>query len=143
MQARHAGHAARRHRRCLVLADGYFEWQAAGKHKQPYLFQLRGAEPFAFAGLWEQWSGADAPIETCAIITTDANELSRPVHDRMPAILGPAAWARWIDSEIDDAALLVELLRPYPSAEMESYPVGKLVNSPKNDRSELVLPLAS
>ena len=91
-------------RRCLILADGYFEWKAMGKLKQPFLYALKDGKPFAFAGLWETWHGDGEPLETCAILTTAANDLARQVHDRMPVILtGEQAFA-WIDPGIDDTA---------------------------------------
>ena len=89
--------------------------------------------PFAFAGLWERWEGPDGPVESCAILTTEANELVRPVHDRMPIILPQLHWAAWLDREAQDAAALVPLLRPYPADAMRAYPVGMTVNNPRND----------
>src|SRR5262245_43430702 len=99
-------------RRCLILADGYFEWKAIGKQKQPYFYQVDGGKPFAFAGLWETWHGDGDPLETCAILTTDANDLAKQVHNRMPVILtGEQAFA-WIDREISDEAALEQMLKP-------------------------------
>jgi putative SOS response-associated peptidase YedK len=129
-------------RRCLVPADGYFEWKAEGKAKRPFYFHLRDGRSFAFAGLWDCWRGPDGPVESCAVLTTQANELSRPVHDRMPVILAPRACELWLDPEVDDPATLRALLQPYPAEAMDAYPVSPLVNSPRNDRPECIRPAA-
>jgi putative SOS response-associated peptidase YedK len=125
-------------RRCLVLADGYYEWKTEGKVKKPFLFHLRDDRPFAFAGLWDRWKGPDGPVESCAIITTDANELSRDIHDRMPVILSRPGWELWLNEHVEDADRLQELLGPYPSEEMDCYPVSPLVNNAKNDSPECI-----
>jgi putative SOS response-associated peptidase YedK len=132
--------SAFRRRRCLVLADGYYEWRKEGKNKQPFYIRMRDEGPFAFAGLWERWSpGANAePLETCTLITTDANELTRPIHDRMPVILSPDDFATWIDPDLDDRDELLPLLRPYDSAAMRADPVSKHVNNAKHDDPECV-----
>ncbi len=129
-------------RRCLLLADGYYEWKTHGKTKQPFFFHRRDDRPFAFAGMWDRWKGPDGPVESCAIITTDANELGRAIHDRMPVMLTPKAWSLWLDPEIEDPAALKELLRPYPSELMDVYPVRPIVNSPKNNGPECIEPAA-
>jgi len=128
-------------RRCLVLADGFFEWQKIGKQKQPWYYTLRNERPFAFAGLWDRWKRGEQPIESCTILTTDANELAAAVHDRMPVILAREARDAWLDPEIDDPAALQELLRPYPAAEMSAYQVNPIVNKAGNDVPECVAPL--
>jgi putative SOS response-associated peptidase YedK len=134
--------AFRRHR-CLIPADAFFEWKAAGKQKQPYLFALRDRRPFAFAGLWERWLGPDGdPLESCAIVTTEANERVFPVHDRMPVILPPESYAAWLDPEIQDRERLLPLLRPYPAEEMTATPVSQKVNSPRNDYPGCIEPAA-
>jgi putative SOS response-associated peptidase YedK len=120
-------------RRCLVLADGYYEWKTLGKQKQPYYFHRRDDKPFAFAGLWECWKGPDGSVESCAIITTDANEMSKPIHNRMPVILPMAACDPWLDTDVEDAAPLAELLKPYPAGEMECYAVNTMVGNPRNN----------
>jgi putative SOS response-associated peptidase YedK len=125
--------SAFRKRRCLVLADGFYEWQAAGKKtKQPYLFRLRSQEPFAFAGLWESWQGGEEEVQTCTMVTTEANAVVRPVHVRMPVILAPEAYDRWLDPHLAGDAV-VELLRPYPAEEMTATAVSARVNSPRFD----------
>ena len=125
-------HALRK-RRCLVPASGFYEWVALGGRKQPYCFRPWDERPWAFAGLWERWEGEGGPVETCAILTTEANELVRPVHDRMPVILPERHWAPWLDRALQEAGDLVPLLRPFPPDAMRAYPVGLTVNNPKND----------
>ena len=127
--------AAFRRRRCLIPADGYFEWKKIGSIKQPYLIRLSGHEPFGMAGLWESWRDRETgrSVETCTIITTDANSLTRPVHDRMPVILAPHDYARWLDPAVQDADDLTSLLRPHQAAGLCMEPVSTYVNSPRND----------
>jgi putative SOS response-associated peptidase YedK len=121
-------------RRCLVPADGFYEWRREGARKQPYYFQLRDGRPFAFAGLWECWRGADGePVETCAILTTEANEVLRPVHDRMPVILAPEDYDLWLARRVGNASDVRLLLRPYPAALMTSHPVGRRMNDVRHD----------
>jgi putative SOS response-associated peptidase YedK len=127
-------------RRCLVLADGYFEWQRGNRHQQPYLFAMKSGRPFAFAGLWERWEEGPKPIESCAIITTVANELAQDVCDRMPVILPPESYDEWLGPQLDVRALGT-LLQPYPADEMEAHPVGVLVNNARNDVSACVEPV--
>jgi putative SOS response-associated peptidase YedK len=128
-------------RRCLVLADGFFEWKKVGKQKQPYYLRMQDQRPFAFAGLWECWrgpAGSDGPpLESCTIVTTAANELCRPLHDRMPVILEPCDYDRWLDpaASKDD---LVALLVPFPAEAMKSEPVNPRVNNARNDDPECV-----
>ena len=130
--------SALRSRRCLILADGFFEWQSRKGPKQPYYFRLRDERPFAFAGLWEQWSRGETPIESCTIITTQANELVRPVHERMPVILPPKVYAVWIDPEEQRTERLQSLLGPYRADEMVAYPVSMRVNSSRYDDAECI-----
>jgi putative SOS response-associated peptidase YedK len=120
-------------RRCLIPASGFYEWAATrSRQKQPYHFRLRDGRPFAFAGLWERWAGRDGePIESCSIITTEANAVVRPVHERMPVILSPEGFAAWLDAHTPAADLLA-LLRPYPEGEMAAAPANPYVNSPRN-----------
>jgi len=128
--------AAFKRRRCLVLADGFYEWKKTGKAKQPYHFHLRDNQLFAFAGLWERWTKGGEPIESCTIITTTANELVSDVHDRMPVILSPQAAHQWLNPDSDESTLPETLLLPYPAPQMDAEPVSTLVNSPKNDSVE-------
>jgi putative SOS response-associated peptidase YedK len=131
-------------RRCLVLADGYFEWKAVGKKKQPLWFRMQDERPFAFAGLWERWRGPagtpedQPPLESCTIVTTAANALSANVHDRMPVILDPADYGLWLDPAMTDKDRLQTLLQPYPAEAMKAEPVSMRVNSVKNDDPECV-----
>jgi putative SOS response-associated peptidase YedK len=134
--------SAFRQRRCLILADGFFEWAKVGKNKQPYLFRLPGGRPFAFAGLWEHWERDGRAIDSCTILTTDANELVQPVHDRMPVILAPADFDRWLDPKAVNGPDLQALLRPYPAEAMAAYPVSTHVNNPKHNDAACVAPLA-
>ena len=123
-----------RKRRCLIPADGFYEWQRRGTNKQPYYFQMRGGSPFAMAGLWERWTNTDGePVETCAILTTVCNDLLRPVHERMPVILKAEDYDRWLDESVRGAEPLIPLLRPYPAAEMVAHPVSLYVNNPEHD----------
>lgn len=130
-------------RRCLVLADGFYEWRiAAGRAKIPVRIVLKSREPFAFAGLWDLWRSPEGrEVATFTIITTRANEFLKPIHDRMPAILRPEDEGKWLAAGSVDAATLVPLLRPYPTEKMEAYEVSTLVNSPKNDIPECLVPL--
>jgi putative SOS response-associated peptidase YedK len=130
--------SAFRRRRCLIAADGYYEWRKTGKTKQPYYIRLKDERLFAFAGLWESWTGPDhsdsQPLETCTIITTRANELSQPIHDRMPAILRESDYDLWLDPAEQDRDRLTPLLEPYDSDLMIADPVSTLVNNPRNDK---------
>jgi putative SOS response-associated peptidase YedK len=134
-------HAFRR-RRCLMVADGFYEWQKANGKKQPYFIGMKDESPFAFAGLWECWKDpANGPVESCALITTDANDLVRPIHDRMPVILQRNDYAKWLDPEVEDAAELQELLVPFPAEGMKAYPASTFVNKPQNNSPECLAPI--
>lgn len=130
--------SAFRHRRCLIPADGFYEWQVrpGSKLKQPWYIRLKDGELFAFAGLWERWeprAGAEGePVESCTILVTDANELVRPIHDRMPVILDPADYETWLNPTRDPEALRA-LLKPYPAPAMIAWKIGTRVNNPRND----------
>jgi putative SOS response-associated peptidase YedK len=120
-------------RRCLVPADGFYEWQVvAGKAKQPYRIHQPDGAPFAFTGLWEQWRGPESVVLTFTIITTDANDRLRPIHDRMPVILAPAAYALWLDPATPAEAARA-LLRPAPSEALVAEPISTRINNVKND----------
>ena len=138
--------SAFRRRRCLIPANGFFEWQAVPgeKSKTPLFIHLKTGKCFAFAGLWEIWSSPDgSEIRSCTIITTQPNELMQSIHNRMPVILPSAAYKDWLDPEERTAESLIKWLSPYPADEMEAYPVSRLVNSPQNDVPECVQPLKS
>ncbi len=132
-----------RRRRCLVLADGFYEWRRTGSGKRPMRVALRSGEPFAFAGIWSMWKDPeDNSIPTCAIITTSANELLRLIHHRMPAILPREMEGFWLDRSIQDTTELRSVLTPYPDDAMEAYEVSTLVNSVANDGPELITHVA-
>jgi putative SOS response-associated peptidase YedK len=133
--------AAFKQRRCLVLADGFFEWQPVGKKKQPYHFRMRKGEPFAMAGLWEHWHKEAEPVLSCCLITTEANDVVRPVHDRMPVILPPADYERWLNVGSADMGGLGALLRPFDADKMTASPVGLRVNNPRADDPACVEPI--
>ena len=132
-----------RHRRCLILADGFYEWQKTGSSKkQPFYFRLQEGRPFAFAGLWDRWHPPEGEvIETATILTTEANDLVRPVHERMPVILPTSAYKLWLDPAVQKPEALQPLLQPYPSEEMIAFAVSLWVNDPKNDDAKCVQPL--
>ena len=130
-------------RRCLVLADGFYEWQKEGKKKTPLYIALKSREPFGFAGLWETWqSPAGETIRSCTIITTTPNTLMESIHNRMPVMLPREAEALWLDRTVEDPQVLLPLLAPYPAKAMEAYAVSPLVNSPRNDTPVCIEPLA-
>ncbi len=129
-----------RRRRCLVPADGFFEWRRQDRPSQPFYIHLAGQRPFAMAGLWERWEGRGEVLESCTILTTDANELVRPLHDRMPVILPPEAFDQWLDPTVQDLGRLTSLLRPLAAERMASYAVSRVVNSPKHDDPQCVAP---
>jgi len=139
--------SAFKRRRCLVLADGYYEWKKGPRKKQPYYFRRKDDRPFALAGLWEAWESSlkeDEPVttvETCTIITTAANDLTADIHDRMPVILPDHAYDAWLATGEGEADALRDLLRPFSSELMQVQPVSTHVNSPKNDDATCIEPL--
>jgi putative SOS response-associated peptidase YedK len=128
-----------RRRRCLIPADGFYEWQKVPGGKQPWFISRRDDIPLAFAGLWERWDkrGTEDPVETCTIVTTAANATLAPLHDRMPVILGPQDWDSWLGANTPPEAL-VDLLRPAADDLLGARPVSRRVNSPGNDGPELL-----
>ena len=148
--------AAFRRRRCLIPADGFYEWKTEAGQKQPYRITLKDGGPFAFAGLWERWDGpqgtqgaqgprgprgaqGDGAVESCTIVTTEANQRLRPIHHRMPVILAPEAFGAWLDPATPGAQAQA-LLRPAPSAWFTAYRVSPKLNSPANDDPALIEP---
>lgn len=126
-------------RRCLVVADGFYEWKRVGDSKSPMHIRLKNGKPFGFAGLYEVWNSPEGEaITTCTIVTTEANELMKPIHERMPVIIPKEREDDWLDPAMKDTTFLQELLNPYPANEMEAYSVSKLVNSPQNNSPELI-----
>ena len=135
-----------RNKRCLILADGFYEWKksADGKTKTPIYITLNGGKPFAFAGLWDTWKQPDGErLKTCTIITTEPNALMSEIHNRMPVILPPSAYDLWLDPETTEPEILNGLLSPYPAEEMTAHPVADTVNSPRNDVPECIQPVTS
>lgn len=127
-------------RHCLVLADGFFEWEKVGDERRPYFIGLRDHKPFAFAGLWDRWRHGTQPIDSCTILTTNANDLVRPLHDRMPVILPRTAFAEWLHPAATQTAPLERLLRSYPAEEMVCYPVSTRVNNVRHDDAACLAP---
>lgn len=127
--------------RCLIAADGFYEWRTEGKKKLPYHFSLAGGRPFAFAGLWSFWTDGSRKLTTCCLVTTDPNDVVVRVHNRMPVILRPEEYAAWLDAGTPEADLK-RLLRPYPAGDMRAAKVGTLVNKPEFDGPELLTPAA-
>ena len=138
------GLEGRNYLRCLIPADGYYEWQVQinVKTKQPWFITLKNREPMALAGLWERWqSPEDEAVDSCSIIVTNANELTRPIHDRMPVILAANDWQAWLNPELKDVTVLKGLLRPYSPNEMTTWKVGTQVNSPRNNSEDCIKPI--
>ncbi len=126
-------------RRCLILADSFYEWRKHGSARQPMRIILENGEPFAFAGLWESWKDpAGGSVLSCTIVTTSPNSLTEPIHNRMPVILSREAEPAWLDQDIQDTTLLSKLLVPYSGDEMRAYQVSTLVNSSGNNSPELI-----
>ena len=134
-------HAFRR-RRCLIPADGFYEWRTVGKHKQPYCIAPSDGAPFAFAGLWERWEQDETVVESCTIVITTANATITPLHDRMPVILARADEALWLDPALTDPAILQPLLVPCAPERLRVWPVGTAVNRPGSEGSDLMAPLS-
>jgi putative SOS response-associated peptidase YedK len=138
--------AAFRRRRCLAPADGFYEWQKSGRRKQPLYITLQDGRPFAIAALWERWVGADgSEIDSCTLLTTEANELMEPIHNRMPVILDPRDYDLWLgggsDASPREQEELMHLLRPYPAEEMAAVPVSTYVNNAMNEGERCIEPL--
>ena len=129
---------ALRHGRCLIPASGFYEWKTVGKTKTPFFIRPVGGGIFVFAGLVDHWSGPDGELTTCAIITTEANSLMQPVHDRMPVILGPGEASTWLDP---DNRHPEDLLKPFSAEVMEMWEVGAAVGNPRNDAPDLIEPV--
>lgn len=130
---------ALRRRRCLILADGFYEWQRLGEQRRPMRIVMRSGEPFAFAGLWETWRDPQGDIiPSCTIITTSANNTLSPIHDRMPVILPRNLEDFWLDDSVTDPDALTNVLNPYDDGKMEAYEVSTLVNSARNDGPEVM-----
>jgi putative SOS response-associated peptidase YedK len=132
-----------KYKRCLILADGFYEWKATSnnKTKVPHYVHLSSKKVFSFAGLWDEWKTSDgSSIRSCTIITTTANELMAPIHQRMPLILHPKDLSTWLDAAPRLPATLEYLIKPFPAELMNAYPVSALVSNPENDRPECIHP---
>jgi putative SOS response-associated peptidase YedK len=132
-----------KYKRCLILADGFYEWKSSDgkKSKTPFFIHMKDRKPFAFAGLWDSWNSPEgSQLKTCTIITTEPNELMSLLHNRMPVILHPRDYDKWLDPSSQTPDQLIPLLKPFPAEMMDAYPVTPLVNKPANDTPELVVP---
>ncbi len=133
-----------KYKRCLILADGFYEWktQPGTKIKVPHFIHLKSRGVFAFAGLWDEWHASDgSTVRSCTIITTTPNELMATIHDRMPVILEPKNYSAWLNAAPQTPEKLGPFIKPFPAQLMEAHPVSTLVNSPANDRAECVVPV--
>lgn len=130
-----------KHKRCLIPTTGFYEWEKKSKLKQPYYIKVRDEQLFAFAGLWEHWENdVKGEIESCTILTTEANNLINPIHDRMPVILNPNDYDMWLDTDITEKETLEPLLKPYLSENMTMYPISRDVNNPLKDNPRIIEP---
>jgi putative SOS response-associated peptidase YedK len=126
-------------RRCVIFADGFFEWTGAKDRRQPYRFTVGGGTPFAFAALWDRWAGGDDPLETCTIVTCEANRLLAPLHDRMPAILTAEALDAWLHGSVADA---LGAIAPFDARRMQAYPVTPQMNHHAFEDPRAIAPIA-
>jgi putative SOS response-associated peptidase YedK len=143
VESKPAYRAAFKHRRCLIPASGFYEWKALASGKQPYCIRPKRAPLFALAGLYEHWQGQGGEaVDSCSIIVTGANPAMRAIHERMPVILRPTDFARWLDPQNQQPAALKSLLLPWPDDDLEIYPVSKRVGNPGNDDPECIVPVS-
>jgi putative SOS response-associated peptidase YedK len=128
-------------RRCLLPADGFYEWRRGPARKQPYHIGMADGSLLALAGVWEYWAReGQEPLVSCCIVVTDANALIATIHERMPVIIAPKDYARWLDPALSDRAAIEPMLAPFPAAEMRAHPISTRVNDAKNDGPELIQP---
>jgi putative SOS response-associated peptidase YedK len=127
--------------RCLIVADGFYEWKREGTTKQPYYIRFKDGRPFAFAGLWDRWEKQAPALETCAVITTSSNSLMEPIHHRMPVILSEQSYESWLNFGLHNTIYLSGFLGPYPAEEMEAFPISALVNNPRHEDPRCMHPL--
>jgi putative SOS response-associated peptidase YedK len=130
-------------RRCLIVADGFYEWQKTSSGKQPFYVSRADGQPFAFAGLYERWRRGELSIESCTIVTTEANDFLRSLHHRMPVILPQSQHARWLDPHFADPDQLKGLLHSVPGDELDMRPVNPVVNRPNNDSPDCIAPFSA
>jgi len=129
-------------RRCLIPADGFYEWQRKGNTKQPFCFEVNDAELFVFAGLWDRWKDPCGQwVKSCSILTTTPNAVTASVHDRMPVILDPDCYELWLDPGMQNMRVVTDMLKPYDARMMRSYPVSSRVNHVANDDAECSIPV--
>ena len=126
--------------RCLIPANGFYEWKVINGHKVPHYFSMRSGEVFAFAGMWDRWEGDENTLESCSIIVMPANEIIKPVHQRMPAIIAPAHYDLWLDTRITEKDEIMAYLNSAPSNQLQCYPVSPWVNSPQHDDERCIKP---
>lgn len=136
-----------RKRRCLIVADGFYEWVREGEIKRPFHISMNDGSPFCFAGIWERWNSPEGAVESAAILTTSANSLMARIHDRMPVILPPQDFRHWLTAQIPAAGedpqtqSLLQLLQPFPADRLQAIPVSTLVNSVRNESPDCLLPV--
>jgi putative SOS response-associated peptidase YedK len=129
-----------KHRRCLIPADGFYEWKVVDRRKVPQHIRMKDGDVFALAGLWDHWEGDGERLESCSIIVMPANDAMKPLHDRMPAIIAPSQYDQWLDPTISDKAKIMGYLNSVPSTRLVPYPVSTWVNSPKHDDDRCIEP---
>lgn len=129
-------------RRCLIPADGFYEWKQVAGNKVPHHIRLKDGKIFALAGLWDHWEGEDGNIESCTIIVMPSNEVMKPIHERMPAIIAPAEYDWWLDARVTDKQEIMQYLTSAPSSQLTAYPVSTRVNAPKHDDERCIQPAA-
>lgn len=134
---------ALKQRRCLILSDGFYEWKRTKDQKIPMRIQIRKGEPFAMAGLWEKWNDGNKNHYTCTILTIEANEFMKEIHNRMPVILTRDNERIWLNNTVSDSEILSSCMKPISSKEMNAYEVSTLVNSPRNEQPECIAPVGS
>jgi putative SOS response-associated peptidase YedK len=127
-------------RRCLIPADGFYEWKVINGHKIPHYIKMRTGGVFAFAGIWDRWEGEGEILDSCSIIVMPANEVMKPLHERMPAIIAPAHYDLWLDPRVTDKDEIMGYLNSAPSSQLKFYPISPWVNSPKNDDERCIQP---
>ena len=127
-------------RRCLIPADGFYEWKVVNGNKIPHHIRMRDRGVFAFAGLWDRWEGEGQTLDSCSIIVMPANEVMKPIHERMPAIIAPAHFGLWLDTRVTDKQEIMQYLTSAPSSQLSAYPVSTRVNSPKNNDERCLQP---
>ena len=135
--------SAFKRRRCIIPADGFYEWRQSGSEKTPMFIHFEGQKVFGIAGLWEVWHSPDgSEVRTCTILTTDANDFMQSIHNRMPVILHKEDYPLWLSPDEEPAPILQELMKPYSGDDLTAYPVSKMVNKPGNDMPDLIQPVA-